>query len=135
MLSCPYSCRYRHDFCWEIMGQLRSCGTLTALFKARTASLCSHISADAINKTQRIGTECLVANSTHLLRTSESALVLSVEYQHQVIIYRTFDNGYVPTATDFPSFKYSPATLIHFSRFRVSVKTHGILHRCITHCF
>ena len=118
------------------MGRLRRCGILTASFKARTASLCSHISADAVNNTQRTGTECLAANSIHLLRTSESALVLSVQCQN--VIFQNavqVDNGYIPTHTDFPLSKYSPATLIHFSRFRVSVTTHGILHERITHCF
>lgn len=54
-------------------------GSLTVLFNARTASLCSQICAAAVNKTQRIGTEYFAASSIHLLRTSISALVLSGE--------------------------------------------------------
>ena len=131
MLSCSRSLQIQAHFCWEAWARLRSRGTLTVTFKARTASLCSHISADAVNRTQRIGTECFVANSTHLLRTSESALVLSVRCQRRIFSHAVqFEDGYVPTATDFPSSRYSPATLIHFSRFRVSVKTHGVLHEC-----
>jgi hypothetical protein len=44
------------------------------------------------------------------------------------------DNGYLPIATDFPSTKYSPATLIHFSRFRASAKWLLFWHNIITHC-
>ena len=58
---------------------LRTEGTQTMLFNARILSLCSHISDPAVNSTQRIGTACLVANSIHLFRTSESAFVLSGE--------------------------------------------------------
>jgi hypothetical protein len=58
---------------WGMVGK----GAHTTLFRARTTSLCSQSSELAVNNTQRIGTECFAARSTHLLRTSESALVLS----------------------------------------------------------
>lgn len=116
--------------------RLRSCGALTVWFKARTASLCSHISVDAVNRTTRIATPRFVANSTHLLRTSASALVLSVDHQHRMLQYAVlFANKYVPTATDFPLSKNSSATLIHLSRFRTSARALGTLHESPTHCF
>src|SRR5579871_202789 len=58
-------------------------GLLTVWFRARTASLCSHKDCSARNSTQRIGTLRLAAKSTHLLRTSLSALVLSASLQPQ----------------------------------------------------
>jgi hypothetical protein len=88
-----------------------------------------------VNRTQRIGTLCFLAKSTHLPLTSESGLVLSVERSISHGVIRRIIYGYVPTATDFPSSKYCPATLMHFSRFRTSVGSHGVLHQgSTTHC-
>src|SRR6266536_4486887 len=52
-------------------------GTHTMPFNARTTTLCSQICAGAVKCTHRIGTECFLANSTHLARTSRSGFVLS----------------------------------------------------------
>jgi len=50
---------------------------LTDLFKARTASLCSHRAFGILNQTQRIDTSRFFASSTHSFLPSASGLVLS----------------------------------------------------------
>jgi len=68
--------------CWVKEAKLaRNEEIHTLLFNARTASLCSHNSGGAVNRTQRIGTEYLEANAMYLLRTSESAFVLSENWK------------------------------------------------------
>lgn len=75
---CMHSIRFlMHRLSLRLKKWLGERGSLTVLFNARTASLCSQICVAAVNSTQRTGTEFFAANSIHLLRTSGSALVLS----------------------------------------------------------
>lgn len=54
------------------------CGVVrTDLFKALTASLCSHTTFGALNHTQRMGTLYLFASSIHSFLPSECGFVLS----------------------------------------------------------
>src|SRR6266542_1051331 len=77
----------RHHFVGTISEKwLGKTGTHTMPFNARTTSLCSQICAGVVKCTHRIGTECFLANSTHLARTSRSGFVLSGNSEASAIL-------------------------------------------------